>query len=38
MVVQRYELTLVPGTAVAVEPGLTLRPKPGVPLILRPKT
>jgi cytochrome P450 len=37
MVVQRYDLALVPGSAVAPEPGLTLRPKPGVPLILRPK-
>jgi cytochrome P450 len=36
MVAQRYALTLVPGSGVAVEPGLTLRPKPGVPVILRP--
>ncbi len=36
MVAQRYQLALVPGSRVAVEPGLTLRPKPGVPMILRP--
>ncbi|BDG01517.1 cytochrome P450 [Anaeromyxobacter oryzae] len=36
MVAQRYELALVPGSRVDVEPGLTLRPKPGVPMILRP--
>ena len=36
MVAQRYELALVPGSAVALDPGLTLRPKPGVPMILRP--
>jgi cytochrome P450 len=36
MIVQRYELALVPGSGVAVEPGLTLRPKPGLPMILRP--
>jgi cytochrome P450 len=36
MVAQRYELALVPGSDVALEPGLTLRPKPGVPIVLRP--
>jgi cytochrome P450 len=36
MVAQRYELTLAAGSEVAAEPGLTLRPKPGVPVILRP--
>jgi cytochrome P450 len=35
MVAQRYELAPVPGFRVAVEPGLTLRPRPGVPVILR---
>lgn len=36
MVAQRYELALAPGSVVTVEPGLTLRPKPGVPMVLRP--
>src|SRR5205807_2181159 len=34
MVTQRYRLRLVPGSAVALEPGLTLRPAPGVPMSL----
>jgi cytochrome P450 len=34
MVAQRYEFDLVPGSRVGVEPGLTLRPNPGVPMIL----
>ncbi len=34
MVAQRYELTLVPGSGVSADPGLTLRPYPGVPMIL----
>jgi cytochrome P450 len=36
MVAQRYELTLVPDSGVSVEPGVTLRPQPGVPMVLRP--
>lgn len=36
MIAQRFELTLVPGSRVAVEPGVTLRPQPGVPMVLRP--
>ena len=36
MVAQRYELTLVPDSGVAIEPGVTLRPQPGVPMVLRP--
>jgi len=36
MVAQRYEFALAPGSGVAVEPGLTLRPKAGMPMILRP--
>jgi len=36
MVSQRYELGLVPGSCVAADPGLTLRPSPAVPMILRP--
>jgi cytochrome P450 len=36
MVAQRYELTLVPGSRVAVEAGVTLRPQPGVTMSLRP--
>ena len=35
MVAQRYEFGLVPGSRVGVDPGLTLRPNPGVPVILR---
>jgi cytochrome P450 len=35
MVAQRYELALVPGSSVAVEPGVTLRPQPGIPMVLR---
>jgi cytochrome P450 len=36
MVVQRFGLVLAPGRGVGFEPGLTLRPTPGVPVILRP--
>ena len=36
MVAQRYGLALAPGSVVTAEPGLTLRPKPGVPMLLRP--
>ncbi len=35
MVAQRYELPLVPGSRVGADPGLTLRPYPGVPMILK---
>jgi hypothetical protein len=35
MIAHRYELALAPGSSVAVDPGLTLRPKPGVPILLR---
>ncbi len=35
MVAQVYELTLAPGSHVTVYPGLTLRPHPGLPMILR---
>ncbi len=35
MVAQRYEPTLVPGSRVAVGPGLTLRPRPGLPMTLK---
>jgi len=35
MVAQRYEFGLVPGSRVGVDPGLTLRPNPGVLMILR---
>ncbi|MBI4610040.1 MAG: cytochrome P450 [Candidatus Rokubacteria bacterium] len=34
MVAQRYHFTLVPGSRVDLDPGLTLRPRPGVPAIL----
>jgi len=33
-VAQRYSLSLVPGTRVHARPGLTLRPAPGVPMIV----
>ncbi len=36
MVAQRYELTAAPGGRVAPEPGITLRPRHGVTLALRP--
>jgi cytochrome P450 len=35
MVARRHELALVPGSRVDVHPGLTLRPNPGLPMILR---
>lgn len=34
MVAQRYRLTLVPGCRVHLDPGLTLRPRPAVPMLL----
>jgi hypothetical protein len=34
MVAQRYHLTLGPGCRVDLDPGLTLRPRPGVPVYL----
>ncbi len=37
MVVQRYRLDLVPGTRVEPEPQVTLRPKHGIPVYLRPR-
>ena len=33
MVAQRYHLTLEPGCRVHLDPGLTLRPRPGVPYV-----
>ncbi|MGA9523426.1 MAG: cytochrome P450, partial [Myxococcaceae bacterium] len=38
MVVQRYRLDLVPGARVEPDPQVTLRPKSGVPVHLRPRT
>jgi cytochrome P450 len=36
MVAQRFRLSIPPGRAVDIDPGLTLRPRPGVPLVLQP--
>jgi cytochrome P450 len=36
MTVQRYRLHLVPGTRVEPESRLTLRPRGGLPMALRP--
>ncbi len=36
IVAQRYRLALVPGCRVELDAGLTLRPRPGVPMLLDP--
>lgn len=38
MVAQRYRLTLVPGSRVDLDPGITLRPRHGLPMIVHQGT
>jgi len=37
LIAQHYHLDLVPGTIISAEPSITLRPSPGVPVVLRPR-
>ncbi|HSE57171.1 MAG TPA: cytochrome P450 [Nitrospiraceae bacterium] len=37
LIAQRYDLTLVPGQKVEIELAVTLRPKNGLPMIVRPR-